>query len=321
MRASEAGGNSWAAWLASAPGRYVLGWEQAHLDAAVADVFGFHALQCGLPQLEALRANRMPNRMLARQAGPAEASLPRPGERADEPAGQAGNEADAAGGARIDAAARPGGASGAPGAAAASASRPVAVVHSLATVPPHDAPSPVRQVLVDGFEDLPFATASLDLVVLPHALEFAADPHQVLREADRVLRPEGRVIVTGFNPVSLWGARQAAMRSLLRPYLPAEGQMLSVPRLRDWMRLLSFEPDRGRFGCYVPPVRTEQWLARLQWVEKAGDRWWPICGALYLMSAVKRVRGMRLIGPAWKPVPKLAVAGRASAQRERANPS
>jgi len=35
-------------------------------------------------------------------------------------------------------------------------------------------------------------------------------------------------------------------------------------------------------------------------MEKAGDRWWPVCGAVYVVSAVKKVAGMRLITPAWK---------------------
>lgn len=251
----------WDAWLDSPPGRYVLRWEQAQLDAAVADVFGFHALQCGLPQLDALRANRMPNRMAARTAR-------------DAPAWRAACDGDLSAG-----------------------------VESGAT----DAAS-VRSIVTEPFEEMPFASASLDLVVLPHALDLADDPHQVLREAERVLRPEGRVIVTGFNPVSLWGARQAALRSLVRPFMPLPVGMVGIARLRDWMRLLSLEPDRGRFGCYVPPCRTERWLDRLQWVERAGDRWWPICGALYLLSAVKRVRGMRLIGPAWKAAPRKAAA-------------
>jgi hypothetical protein len=54
----------WPAWTDSPPGRYVLGWEQAQLDRIVSDVFGFHALQLGLPQLDALRENRMPYRGL-----------------------------------------------------------------------------------------------------------------------------------------------------------------------------------------------------------------------------------------------------------------
>jgi len=66
--------------------------------------------------------------------------------------------------------------------------------------------------------------------------------------------------------------------------------------LRDWLRLLSFEVEAGRFGCYVPPVRTSRWLARFAWMDRAGEHWWPVFGALYYIVAVKRVRGMRLVG-------------------------
>jgi len=52
---------------------------------------------------------------------------------------------------------------------------------------------------------LPFAAASIDLVLLPHVLEFASNPHQVLREVERVLVPEGQVVIAGFNPISLFG--------------------------------------------------------------------------------------------------------------------
>ncbi len=154
-------------------------------------------------------------------------------------------------------------------------------------------------VIVDGFEELPFDTQSVDLVTLPHVLEFAADPHQVLREVDRVLRPEGRVIVTGFNPVSLWGLHQGLGNSIGRPLIPADGTFISLPRLRDWYKLLSFQFTHGSYGCYRLPSRSEKWLNRTEFMEKAGDRWWPICGAVYCVTAVKRIRGMRVIGPAW----------------------
>ena len=176
-------------------------------------------------------------------------------------------------------------------------------------------------LLVAGFEELPLESQSVDLVVLPHQLEFSPAPHQILREADRVLRPEGRLVVVGMNPLSLWGLRQSLSSRPFTPFLPPTGQLIGIPRLRDWMKLLSFEIDSGHYGCYAPPCRTQKWLDRMHFLENAGDRWWPICGAVYMVSAVKRVRGMRLIGPAWKkrPAPKaapaVAVSGRSISGR------
>ncbi len=102
--------------------------------------------------------------------------------------------------------------------------------------------------------------------MLPHTLELARDPHQTLREVERVLVPEGRVVIVGFNPASLWGLRQGLGRVRLglglgkqRPlFLPATGEFLGYRRLRDWLRLLSFEVESGRFGCYRPPVASER---------------------------------------------------------------
>jgi SAM-dependent methyltransferase len=215
-------------WLATPPGQYVLAWEQAAMDGLVADLFGFHALQIGLLELDALRANRMPHQWRA------------------------------------------------------------AVCCGLAGK--HDG--------VFEPEDLPYANQSLDLIVLAHVLEFSPDPHQVLREVERVLMPEGRVIVVGFNPVSLWGMRQRLLRWAKHPYLPREGHFISRHRLKDWLKLLSFEIGTSRFGCYVPSVRSEKWLARWQWMDRWGERWWPVAGGVYALTAVKRVRGMRIIGPA-----------------------
>ena len=144
---------------------------------------------------------------------------------------------------------------------------------------------------------LPFAANSIDLVVLPHTLEFDANPHQVLREVERVLVPEGQVIVTGFNPFSLWGARRKLSRLQALP--PWRGAYISVPRLKDWFSLLGFEMQAGAFGCYAPAVSQEKWLRRFQFMDAAGDRWWPSAGAVYIVQAIKRQHGMRLITPTW----------------------
>lgn len=229
-------------WLATPQGRYVLGWEQARLDAAVYDIFGFNALQVGLPEVDCLRQNRMPLRQKV-------------------------------------------------------------------------APDPhVGADVVSDLRQLPFAGGSVDLVVLPHVLEFCSDPHQILREVERILIPEGQVVIVGFNPISLWGLRR---RLPHRPDgFPWEGQYLSVLRLRDWLALLGFEVNRGNFGCYAPPCQQEQWFRRFQFMEPAGDRWWGFAGGVYILQAIKRVHGMRLVKPAWRRAPGLAKGLAPIAQRE-----
>ena len=148
-------------------------------------------------------------------------------------------------------------------------------------------------------ENLPLESQSIDLLILPHVLECSNSPHQVLREVERVLVPEGRVAISGFNPWSLWGLRNRTPG--MTPWLPQPSSaQVSLARLKDWFKLLSFEVDRGRYGCYAPACRSDKWLARWRFMEQAGDRWWPVCGAVYVVSAVKRRHGLRIIGPAWK---------------------
>ena len=145
---------------------------------------------------------------------------------------------------------------------------------------------------------LPLDAQSLDLLLLPHVLETHTDPHLVLREADRVLRPEGQVVISGFNPLSLWRIRQLfGGRGHGAPW---DARFIGLVALRDWLRLLGFELNGGVFGCYAPPLTRAQWYRRLSFVEAAGARWWPIAGAVYVVRAIKRVHGARLVTPAWR---------------------
>jgi SAM-dependent methyltransferase len=244
------------AWLETPPGQYLLAWEQAQLDRVVGDIFGFHALQLGLPELDALRSNRMPHRWLALE-GP-----PTPG---------------------------------------------------------------VRAAVFAHGDALPFPERSLDLVVLPHTLELAADPHRTLAEVERVLMPEGRVVILGFNPASLWGLRQRLGRVRRRfggkapLFLPRPGEFIGYWRLRDWLRLLSFEVEGGRFGAYRPAIGSTGWLDRFAWMDRVGDRWWPVFGSVYMVVAVKRVRGMRLVGLAKRERAKAPAAPAVVTNRQQRN--
>ena len=151
--------------------------------------------------------------------------------------------------------------------------------------------------LLADFQHLPFATQSVDLIILPHVLEFNANPHQILREVERILMPEGQVILSGFNPWSLWGIRH--MFGAESAGYPWDGRFINLPRLKDWLALLGFEISGGRMCCYAPPVKREKWLARFNFLEHAGDRWWAMGGGVYFLQAIKRVHSMRLIMPKW----------------------
>jgi SAM-dependent methyltransferase len=250
----------------------VLEWEQTQLDRVVSDVFGYHALQLGLPQLDTLRENRMPCRGLVLDAASG-ASAPYSFPRAQAHAGNRVSEPERG-----------------------------SALGELAQLP---APFGRSAVWCDLL-DLPFEAQSVDLIVMPHTLEFTSDPHRLLREAERVLMPEGQLIILGFNSLSLWGARQSVGKMTGRPFVPAAVDLIAFTRLKDWIKLLGFDLERGRFGCYRPPLGSEQWLARYGFMEAAGDRWWPIFGATYMIKAIKRVRGMRLVGPLKVKKPVLA---------------
>jgi len=262
------------AWLRTAPGQHLLAWEQDRLDHAVTDAFGFHAVQLGLPEVDGLRANRVPHRWVACDSLVVPETLPMP-----------------------------------------------PPLDELITMQPPHAPVGLHC----DFDALPFPNASIDLMVLPHSLEVARDPHLTLREVERVLVPEGRVVIAGFNPASLWGLRQRAghLRRGLgfgrgqNLYLPRAGEFIGYWRLRDWLRLLGFEVEAGRFGCWRPPLRTDKWLQRFAWLDRIGDRWWPVLGAVYFLVAVKRVRGMRLVGLLRNEKRKALAAPAAVANRRR----
>jgi len=219
-------------WFATPRGEYVLRWERGQFDSAVEDVFGFNAVQVGLPRIDFLRRNRIVLRThLGLETG--------------------------------------------------------------------------SELLADSV-DLPLASGSIDLVVLPHVLEFSADPHGILREAARVLMPDGQIVISGFNPLSLWGMRRALGPG--RREFPWCGRFIGLVRLKDWLQLLSFEINGGRFGCYAPPFAQAKWLERSACMEKAGDRWWPITGGIYVVRAIKRTVGMHLITPKWRSQPATAKA-------------
>jgi len=190
---------------------------------------------------------------------------------------------------------------------------------------------------------LPLADMSLDVLLLPHRLEFSERPHQTLREAARVIMPEGHLLITGFNPWSTWG-----LKSYLKKIIqflkvkknnstetffnknswqdyPWHARMIRLARLKDWLALLNFEVVLVEKICHAPPFSHEHWLKKCGWLDefvlrhlrRVGlDRF----GGVYFIVAKKRVPGMTPLKPKWKKSPltaALAHSPKPSQQQQR----
>jgi SAM-dependent methyltransferase len=153
------------------------------------------------------------------------------------------------------------------------------------------APGPGAGVtLCAPLTSLPFASDSIDAILLPHTLELVEDPYAVLREAERVLCAEGCLLIFGFNPWSGWGARRLFGQLFRRPPFPPQTRrLLAEQRLRDWMALLDFEVSdvSGYLGSLPIAGRLDS-PYRPRAALTAGG---------YLLKARKRVQTLTLVRP------------------------
>ena len=173
------------------------------------------------------------------------------------------------------------------------------------------APDVATEGPVDVWADphhLPIATESVDVVILSHLLERVPHPHPLLREVDRVLISEGRLVVMGFNPYSLWGLRAWFSRS--GNAIPRLERLISEHRVRDWLSLLGYDVTDVRYFLCRPPVAQSRLIERLSPL----DRWlrpfaqWT--GGGYVLVARKRVRNLTPLRRRRRWVPRLVPAGR-----------
>jgi SAM-dependent methyltransferase len=161
---------------------------------------------------------------------------------------------------------------------------------------------------------LPIVSDSIDAVLLPHTLEFAADPYSIVREVDRVLGAEGQLIVMGFRPWSLWGLRARASRS---GFPPGMRRVLSQGRVQDWLELLGYEIVSTRRYLYASPWSHPS-------VGEAGGRILrrglvnPLPAGAYLLKARKRVYTLTPVRPRFRE--KTPVIGRLVKPTTRSHP-
>ena len=151
---------------------------------------------------------------------------------------------------------------------------------------------------------LPVTSDSIDAVLLPHTLEFAADPYAIVREVDRVLIGEGNLLVLGFRPWSLWGLRARASRTGFPPSLR---RVLPERRVRDWLVLLGYEIVASRRYLYSSPWGTGLSAGTGTGRMLRRGLTHPLPGSAYLLKARKRIYTLTPIRPRMRPKP--AVVG------------
>lgn len=170
------------------------------------------------------------------------------------------------------------------------------VTHCFSVIPSIELGVDEKNIIADN-KEIPLAHESVDVVILHHALDFTDSPHQVLREASRILRPGGHVVIVGFNPISLWGIfRMFSRKKDLPPWC---GHFISHKRLSDWLKLLELTELNHITGYYSPPFEKKTLRSRLACLRNVVKRSPAHNGAFSVMLARKDIAGMTPLRSGW----------------------
>jgi len=155
---------------------------------------------------------------------------------------------------------------------------------------------------IADFDALPLPSETVDTVLLHHALEFSVSPHEVLKEASRVLKPCGHMVLVVMNPFSAfgltkWPARLFSSQAIWRHHSLRYGRML------DWLRLLNIQPVKAISGCFSWPSRRRSEENKQGCMDKLGQKYKMPGGAYYIVVAKKYVARPSLPEPRkWKSI-------------------
>ncbi len=146
-------------------------------------------------------------------------------------------------------------------------------------------------------EQLPIANDSVDLVVAAHCLSYSEHPHALLREIDRIMVPEAKLIIIEMNPFSVWGLRHALQGWLEK--MPWTGRMFSQKRLYDWLTILGFKKMQVIKTHYHLPIQFKTQNSLAHGLSKAMKRWLPSLSAVNILIYEKAVTPMTPIKSLW----------------------
>ena len=167
--------------------------------------------------------------------------------------------------------------------------------HKMMMVPQYQADMP-ENTLVSLSHELAVRHDSIDLAILHHTLDFAASPHQALREASQAVSSNGHLLIIGFNPISFWGVRKMLSRNKKAPW---SGRFISGRRIEDWLSVLDFKISDSSCHFYRPPFESHRVLERFSFMDKLDRKDTPM-GAYYMILAKKQVGCSIYVKPHWE---------------------
>lgn len=163
---------------------------------------------------------------------------------------------------------------------------------------------------------LPFSENSIDGFLLANELDFAQDPHEILREVDRVITQSGYVIISGFNPLSLAGI--AKFLPVKRDNKLHDARFFTSYRIKDWLQLLGFEIVEQRQIMFSTLFFQPRWEYSKN-IQHYLSTYFPWCSAMYVILARKRVIPMTAIRPKLQLKRQFSPVGAASARTSSYN--
>jgi SAM-dependent methyltransferase len=152
------------------------------------------------------------------------------------------------------------------------------------------------ELVESGLHELPFLSGSVDLVLLPHTLEYVENPRQLLAEACRIIKPEGLIVIAGFNPYSALGVMQKFEKTRAFPF---HFDFITAKQIENWLKLADFEIEKPISLLCRPPLKEARWFARLRYLESLLTLF-PFLGGVHLTIARAKVIPLSPIRMKWK---------------------
>lgn len=153
-----------------------------------------------------------------------------------------------------------------------------------------------KLTIESDLHQLPIMTGSIDLAILPHTLELIDHPRQLLTEACRIIKPEGLIIICGFNPLSLWGIQKFFNK--ISPEI-LRNQFISPAKIKNWLKLSDFELEKHQSTFIRPPLKNKNIFEKLKFMEKSA-RYLQKFGGVYILAARAKVVPLTPIKMQWK---------------------